>query len=131
MALPSTGIAQPERVLAQQTLSYDRVNFSVSVNEEVENDTTTAVLYVQREGSEAGRLAGEVNKEINWALERAKEVPALKVQSEDYQTFPVYAKQTLTGWRVRQSISLEVPNRRRPIFTRSSRGLCMISAAFS
>lgn len=92
---------------AEQPLTYDRVNFSVSVNEEVENDTVTAVLYAQREGSGAGALADMVNKDITWAVELAKKAPALKVQSGGYQTFPVYSKQTLTGWRVRQSIVLE------------------------
>jgi predicted secreted protein len=92
---------------AEQPLTYDRINFSVSVNEEVENDTTTAVLYAQREGSEAGKLADEVNEAVTWAVERAKEVPAITVQTGSYQTHPVYANQTLTGWQVRQSLSLE------------------------
>ncbi|MDH3329390.1 MAG: SIMPL domain-containing protein [Desulfobulbaceae bacterium] len=100
MAIPSISIAQ-------QPLTYDRVNFSVSVKEEVENDTVTAILYAQREGSEASALADKVNKDITWAVGLAKEVPALKVQTKDYHTIPVYSKQTLTGWRVRQSISLE------------------------
>lgn len=97
----------PQSFAAEQPLTYDRINFSVSVQEEVENDTVTAIVYVQREGSETGKLADEVNKEISWAVERAKEVPSVKVQTMDYQTFPVYSQQTLTGWRVRQSISME------------------------
>lgn len=100
IALPSIGFAK-------QPLTYDRVNFSVSANEEVKNDTVTAVLYAQREGSDSSSLAETVNKDITWAIEMARKVPAIKVQSKDYQTFPLYSKQTLTGWRVRQSISLE------------------------
>ena len=106
MALPSVSMAQKD-LLAQQPLTYDRINFSVSVNEEVQNDTLTAVLYAQREGSEAVGLADQVNKDITWAMEQIKEVPAIAVESQDYQTMPIYSKQTLTGWRVRQSISLE------------------------
>jgi len=97
----------PSLSFAEEPLTYDRINFSVTAQQEVENDTITAVLYAQREGSEADRLAAEVNKEITWAVERAKEVPVIKVESKDYRTLPIYAKQTLTGWRVRQSISLE------------------------
>ena len=100
LSLPSIGSAK-------QPLTYDRVNFSVSVNEEVENDTVTAILYAQREGSDSGTLDDSVNKDITWAIELVKEVPDIKVQTRDYQTNPIYSKQTLTGWRVRQSISLE------------------------
>ena len=100
LSLPSIGSAK-------QPLTYDRVNFSVSVNEEVENDTVTAILYAQREGSDSGTLDDSVNKDITWAIEHVKEVPDIKVQTRDYQTNPIYSKQTLTGWRVRQSISLE------------------------
>jgi predicted secreted protein len=107
MTLATISAAQHAVAADQQPLTYDRLNFSVSVQEEVANDTVRAVLYALREGSEAGRLADEVNEEIGWAVARAKEEPAIKVETGDYQTFPVYSKQTLTGWRVRQSISLE------------------------
>lgn len=103
ISLPSIGFAK-------QPLTYDRVNFSVSVNEEVKNDTVTAIVYAQKEGSDAGSLADTVNKDITWAIELANKIPEFKVQSRDYQTIPLYSKQTLTGWRVRQSISLETGN---------------------
>lgn len=102
----TTGAAQ--QLFAQaEPLTYDRINFSVSAQQEVENDTINASLYVQREGNEAGKLADEVNAEITWAVELAKKSPAVKVQTMGYQTFPVYSKTRLSGWRVRQSISLE------------------------
>jgi len=100
MALPSISSAE-------QPLTYDRVNFSVSVTREVENDTVAAILYAQLEGSEARGLADKVNKDIAWAVELVKKAPNLKVQTEGYQTLPVYSKQRLSGWRVRQSMTLE------------------------
>jgi predicted secreted protein len=87
--------------------SYDRVSLSASAAQEVENDTLVAVMYAQREGNDATRLAREVNKQVTQAVDRAKTIPAVKVQTLEYSTSPVYRKQTLSGWRVRQSIRLE------------------------
>ncbi len=86
---------------------YDRIRFSVVVETEVDNDLLVAVLYAQREGTDAAALASEVNAAVGWGLERAKTVPSVKAQTLGYQTSPIYNKQTLTGWRVRQSLRLE------------------------
>ena len=86
---------------------YNRASFSVSATEDVANDTLVAVLAVQRDGSSARQLATEVNQVMAWALGRAKEAPAIKVQTLDYQTNPIYQKNVVTGWRVSQSLRLE------------------------
>ena len=86
---------------------YNRASFSVSATEDVGNDTLVAVLTVQRDGSGARQLAAEVNQVMAWALAKAKEAPAIAVQTLDYQTTPIYQKNVLTGWRVSQSLRLE------------------------
>jgi predicted secreted protein len=91
----------------EKPLTYDRVSLSAAAESEVPNDLLTAVLFAQREGSEASRLAQEVNRAIDWGVEEAKKVPQVKVRTLEYRTHPVYNKQTLSGWRVRQSIRLE------------------------
>jgi len=78
---------------------YNRASFSVSATEDVANDTLVAVLAVQRDGSSARQLATEVNQVMAWALAKAKEAPAIKVQTLDYQTNPIYQKNVVTGWR--------------------------------
>jgi predicted secreted protein len=88
-------------------LRYNRVTFSVSATEDVANDTLVAMLAVQRDGGSARQLAAEVNQTMAWALAKARETPAIKVQTLDYQTSPVYQKNTVTGWRVSQSLRLE------------------------
>lgn len=88
-------------------LTYDRIHLSATANEEVDNDTLSAVLYHQLEGEKAEVLADKVNKTIGWGVKQAKAVSGIKVQTLDYQTNPIYRKQRLTGWRVRQSIRLE------------------------
>ena len=88
-------------------LRYNRASFAVSATEDVANDTLVAVLAVQRDGSSARQLATEVNQVMAWALAKAKEAPAIKVQTLDYQTNPIYQKNVVTGWRVSQSLRLE------------------------
>jgi predicted secreted protein len=86
---------------------YDRINLATDANTEVENDTLTAVLYAQREGTDLSTLANEVNKTIKKAVATSKKSPNVDVRTLAYQTIPRYDKQRLTGWRVRQSIRLE------------------------
>lgn len=86
---------------------YDRIGFTVSAGTEVENDRMTAVLYARKEGPDLAVLSGEVNKAIGAALKRAKQEPAVAVQTLDYQTLPSYQNGRPRGWHVRQSIRLE------------------------
>jgi predicted secreted protein len=101
LALFSAGIP------ADQPLTYDRINLAVSSGREVENDTLVSIMYAQEEGNNPSRLSASVNRTIGQAVARAKQNPKIKVQTLEYNTTPVYRKQTLSGWRVRQSIRLE------------------------
>ncbi|MCP3663506.1 MAG: SIMPL domain-containing protein [Gammaproteobacteria bacterium] len=92
---------------ANEPLTYDRVSFSVSASDEVENDTLVVQMYAQREGGNAGELAQEVNRLVAQAMTQAKTVPAVKAQTREYSTSPIYRERAITGWRVRQGISLE------------------------
>ena len=44
---------------------------------------------------------------MRWALDRAKQVAGVKVQTTQYHTNPLYNKKVISGWRARQSIRLE------------------------
>lgn len=91
----------------QHDPTHNLVSFSVDANVEVDNDILVAVVYTQRDGSKPAQLSDEVNRTIAWAIEQAKAVPDVKVQTQNYNTHPVYKNGTLTGWRVNQSIRLE------------------------
>ena len=92
---------------AEAPLTYDRIDLSVAVSHEVENDTLVAVLFAQKEGNDSSRLAGEVNRLITAAVRIAKQQPEVQVQTPAYRTNPIYNNQHLTGWRGYQSIRLE------------------------
>lgn len=87
--------------------TYDRVNFQVSAGREVENDTLVAVMYYERSGQQPTAMADDVNRTIEQAVATAKEDGAIKVQTLNYRQQPLYKNQTVTGWKVRQSIRLE------------------------
>ncbi len=100
-------IGGPIAWAGDKPLTYDRISLSAEAQREVANDLLTAVLYQEREGSDAARLATEVNRAVEWAVAEAGPVKRIKVRTLEYRTHPLYNKQTLTGWRVRQSIRLE------------------------
>jgi predicted secreted protein len=108
LIIPLLIFALPIQALAHETNDhYDRVHLSASAQTQIENDTVIATLYAQEEGSDAIQLAGLVNKRINEAVELVKQHDAIKLQTNNYSTSPVYHKNKITGWRVRQSIRLE------------------------
>ena len=88
-------------------LTYDRINFQVSADEEVPNDTLVAVMYSERSGQKSATLADEVNRDIGWAVDLARQSAAVKVQTLHYRQDPMYSNQSIRGWRIRQSIRLE------------------------
>lgn len=49
-------------LLADQPLTYDRINLSVSAGTEVENDMLVCVMYAQAEGNDASQLSQEINR---------------------------------------------------------------------
>ena len=101
-ALVSTGLPAGE-----EPAFYDRVDLSVRAVKEVANDTLTAVMYKESEGSDPERLSSEVNRTIADALTLARQYPVVEAQTLDYRTTPVYRNKVVAGWRVRQSVSLK------------------------
>jgi len=92
-------------VHAEQT--YDRISLAASAGREVQNDLQIATLFSQHEGPDAAALADAVNREIRDAVEQARAVSGVKLQTSSYNTSPIYRDRQLTGWRVRQSLRLE------------------------
>ncbi|MDJ0805453.1 MAG: SIMPL domain-containing protein [Gammaproteobacteria bacterium] len=86
---------------------YDQVQLSANASMQVENDTLTAQLYAQQEGSDLSRLADEVNQKISEVVALVKQVEDIELQTLGYQTYPTYHQQRVTGWRVRQTIRIE------------------------
>ena len=94
----------------EDPVTYDRIDLSVRSLKEVVNDTLSATLYKELEGSDTARLSREVNKSIADALALAKQHGDIEARTLDYSTNPVYRNKVVSGWRVRQSINLKSMN---------------------
>ncbi len=93
--------AQPEAPV------YNRVNLSESAHAEIANDRLVVIMSAQAEGADAATPADEVNRMMDWAMSMLKDLPEVKVQTLDYRSNAIHDKQTIRGWRVKQSLRME------------------------
>jgi predicted secreted protein len=91
---------------APETL-FNLVSLNAEAEREVPNDLLTATLAAEAEGADPAQLADSVNRAMQRALSAALAVKSVKAQSGAYQTIPVYDKNRVARWRVRQELRLE------------------------
>ena len=89
---------------------YDRIHLSASAQQQIDNDTIIATLYAEEEGGEPAALADRVNRKISDAVDTIRRHADIKLQTGSYTTSPVYHKNKINRWRVRQTIRLESGN---------------------
>jgi predicted secreted protein len=86
---------------------FNLVNLSAQAEREIPNDLLAATLFAEAEGADPAQLADGVNRTMQRALATALAYKAVKAQSAGYQTIPVYDKNRVARWRVRQDLRLE------------------------
>ena len=91
---------------APETL-FNLVTLNAQAEREVPNDLLSAVLAAEAEGADPAQQSAEVNRAMQAALAVAKGYSAVRARSGSYQTFPVYDKNRIARWRVRQELRLE------------------------
>lgn len=107
LALSLLSLSTPMSHAADTPLTYDRINLGAAAQGKAANDLLVAVLFQRSEGPQAEPLAADVNKAIAAAVEQARKVAEVSVQTLNYQTQPTYQNQKVNGWSVQQSIRLE------------------------
>ncbi len=90
--------------------NYNQISLEATASVDIDNDTMIVALYAQEEGPKATTLSDKVNKKINWALQLLEQYKDIKVETDSYSTNPVYNKNQIVAWRVKQSIKLESTN---------------------
>jgi predicted secreted protein len=85
----------------------NQVSFGVSASEEVDSDLLVVRLFIQHEDKQQARASARVNEDMAWALGLSKKVSAVKVQTLDYQTNPIYDERRIKAWQTRQTLRLE------------------------
>ena len=91
---------------APETL-FNLVTLQAQAEREVPNDLLSATLAAEAEGTDPAQLSADVNRTMQAALATAKAYGAVRARSGNYQTFPIYDKNRITRWRVRQELRLE------------------------
>ena len=89
---------------------FNLVTLGAQADREVPNDLLTATLAAEAEGTDPAQLADNVNRTMQRSLATALSYKSVKTQSGGYQTTPVYDKNRVVRWRVRQELRLESPD---------------------
>jgi len=86
---------------------FNLVSLNAQAEREIPNDLLAAVLAAEAEGVDPVQLADGVNRTMQRALATALAYKGVKTRSGGYQTIPVYDKNRVSRWRVRQELRLE------------------------
>ena len=86
---------------------FNLVNLNAQAEREIANDLLSATLAAEAEGADPAQLADGVNRTMQRALAAALAYKSVKTQSAGYQTIPVYDKNRVARWRVRQELRLD------------------------
>lgn len=99
-ALPGPLAAHEEEVL------FNRVFLEAQAERRVPNDEMQVLLVTEHQGKSPQAIAQNVNADMAWALSGAKKYQEVQAATRAYQTFPVYDKRVIVGWRATQELQL-------------------------
>lgn len=99
-------ILQPGRA-HEPVPHYDHISLSANASREVSQDQLQLTLFALGEAVDARSSAETVNARINQALEILNKQSGMTVQTGSFRTYPVYHKQSITGWRSRQTLEIK------------------------
>jgi predicted secreted protein len=108
LVIAALALAGTAHVAAQPAPEpYDRVDLTASAELDVDNDLLVAVVFAEVQDERQAAAASQVNDAIRWASREAERVRAVRSQTLQYTSFPVYTNRRIVGWRARQSLRLE------------------------
>ncbi len=86
---------------------FNQVHLQASAQMDVPNDELIVIMTVEMEANNAAELADNINETMDWAITRVKKHSAIQARTLSYNTYPVYDKKTLIGWRGNQQLELK------------------------
>jgi predicted secreted protein len=84
-----------------------RISLDARATEQVANDVMRAILFIELEDADAGKLAQKVNHATNDALKLARTFVGLRAKTSGYSTYPITDKNKIVRWRSRSEMSIE------------------------
>jgi predicted secreted protein len=92
---------------ADEQTRYNLVRLQSQESEPVSNDTMHVTLIASGEQRDAADLASQINSDMAWALDLAKQYQAVKLSTGNYRSWQVRQENKMKGWRARQDLVLE------------------------
>jgi predicted secreted protein len=89
---------------------FNVINLQAEAEREIPNDQMTVILATEHEGSNAASISQDINKDMQWALDIIKTYKDVNSKTGNYQTWPIYNKQTISGWRSSQQVEIRSEN---------------------
>lgn len=89
---------------------FNQVNLQAQAEREIPNDQLTVMLAVEEEGKEAAKIANKINQDMDWALKIVGKKSEVDSRTQAYNTYPIYDKRTVIGWRAIQQLELKSTN---------------------
>tara|TARA_R110002072_G_scaffold118775_5_gene251311 strand:+ start:22406 stop:23092 length:687 start_codon:yes stop_codon:yes gene_type:complete len=89
---------------------FNQVNLQAQAEREIPNDQLTVTLAVEEEGKEAVKITNKINQDMAWALKIVGEGNEIATRTQAYNTYPIYDKRTIIGWRAIQQLELKSTN---------------------
>jgi len=104
-AIPSKRAATDNSKITSQ----NQVSLSAEASREIEHDLMRVTLYSQVEGEHPAQLAKITTERLNAAIDKAREVKAVNLQSGNRNTSPVYSRngEKILKWRESAELYLE------------------------
>jgi len=102
-------LAFPASAHEEETL-FNVINLQAQAEREIPNDQMIVILATEHEGSNAASISQEINKNMQWALDIIKTYKDVDSKTGNYQTYPIYNKQIITGWRSSQQLEIKSEN---------------------
>lgn len=108
IALLLTGLATSSAVFASQPI-YNQISLRAEASKEVAHDQMQVILYSEAQDSDPARLADNITKTLNAALEKARQHANISIKLGNRSSHPIYDSkgQKITAWRERAELRLE------------------------
>ncbi len=108
LALLITGLATSTAGFASEQ-TYNQISLRAEASQEVAHDQMQVILYTEEQDTDPARLASNVTKTLNAAVEQARKHPQISVKLGNRSSYPVHDSkgQKITAWRERAEVRLE------------------------
>lgn len=93
----------------QETL-FNVINLQAQAEREIPNDQMIVILATEHQGSDAAVIGRDINQDMQWALEIIRNYKEVNSKTGNYQTYPIYNKQVISGWRSSQQVEIRSEN---------------------